>query len=177
MKDADQLYAKHHVWSDQVLYIQKWMEPITELELHIYAIIHYSELQKKGSEFYSYSQDEKDRMAKLRENIGYDVDVNHVNEIIVKAIRLIIVFKSECQKFLNALSHMDVEEMKTLQDNTNMQKIKEKMEDFTREVIGLQSQRNSRTDIQREGIIGKIVSSIYRFGAWLLGWIGSLFTS
>ena len=177
MEEANQLHADHNVWSAQILYIQKWMEPISELEYHIYAIIQYSKLQKKESEFYSFSEDERYRMVKLRKAIGYDVDVDHVDEIVVKAIGLIVKFKTECQKFLDALLHKDIEEMKTLQAQTNMEKIKEKMEDFAREVVGLHSKRSTTTAVQQDGIVTKIVSGIYHFGAWILNWIGRLFTS
>lgn len=177
MEEANQLHADYDVWSAQILYIQKWMEPISELEYHIYAIIQYRKLQKKESEFYSFSEDERYRMAKLRKAIGYDVDVDHVDEIVVKAIELIVKFKIECQKFLDALLHKDIEEMKTLQAQTNMQRVKEKMEDFAREVVGLHSKRSTTTAVQQDGIVTRIASGIYHFGAWLLSWIGRLFIS
>ena len=177
MEEANQLHADHDVWSAQILYIQKWMEPISELEYHICAIIQYSKLQKRESEFYSFSEDERYRMAKLRKAIGYDVDVDHVDEIVVKAIGLIVKFKTECQKFLDALLHKDIEEMKTLQAQTNMQRIKEKMENFAREVVGLHSKRSKTTAVQQDGVFPRIISGIYHFGTWILSWIGRLFTS
>ena len=176
-KEADQLHAEHDIWSAQIIYIQKWMEPITELEYHMYTIIHYRKLQKRQSEFYSFSEEEREQMAELRKFIGYDVDASHVDEIVVKAIDLIAKFKIECQKFLDALLYRDVEEMKNLQAQTNMEKIKEKMEDFAKEVIGLHSNRSPTTAMQQEGILAKVVSGIHYFGAWFIRWIGRLFLS
>ena len=105
-------------------------------------------------------------------------------------------FKKECNKFVNALMNMDFNEMKDLQDNTNMERIKEKMENFIREVNFLQAgkrksrsenshqNKNSRSenseegfgfgsDVECESVFCKAKKVVKRFGTWLLGFFWS----
>ena len=136
LKRIDQINDKHAVYSTQVKFIQVWMNAIEELEDHIYVVIHYSKLKDKGSKFYSYSEYERRRIYKLRSKIPYDFDESYANEIISRAIDLVMKLKKECRKFLNALLLKDLEEMKSLQINTDMFMIEEKMKEFVEEVSG-----------------------------------------
>ena len=117
-------------------------------------------------------------MDELHSKITYDFDESYANEIISRAIDLIMKFNKECKKFMNALLLKDLEEMKSLQTNTNMNMIKEKMNEFVEEVSGFKYQKSRETAVQRDGIISRIGSTIiYEFGRWLFGMIGGLFTS
>ena len=156
LNEVDQTNANHKVYSNQVKYIQRWMKPIGELEEHIQAVIHYSELKKKESEFYSYSDQERDKMEQLHRKIGYDFDKSYTNEIIIKAIDLIMEFKKECRKFLDALLSENIEKMKTLQDNTNMELITVKKKKFFEEVSSKYSDFNyqkSKEDFVQEDFV------------------------
>ena len=74
--------------------------------------------------------------------------------------------------------------MKDLQDNTNMDKIKETMERFIKEVNLLQAQKRGRNenseesfgfgkDVECESIYCKAKRVVKRFGTWLLRFLWS----
>ena len=96
----------HIVISYQVTYIERWITSINTLEDHMYHVIRYCQLMRKESEFYS-NDKAKEEMIKLRHNIGYDVNEDDDDIIIPKAIEVIMKFKKECKKFLNALTYMN----------------------------------------------------------------------
>ena len=174
-KETDQLTYAHKIYRSQTEYIQKWMEPIEHLEDHIKAVIHYSELKKKGSEFYSYPEEEENRMAELRHKIGYDFHESHTSEIIIKAIDLIIKFKTECGKFMNALYFNKIEEMKNQQTRTDMKIIKKMMKEFVEEVSGFKYQQSEETAVQKDTLLSKVGSALYWFGGWAVRMIFKLF--
>ena len=160
------------VYTTQVAYIQKWMEPIEKLEEHIQAVVYCSESKKKGSKY---------SKPKMCAKIDYDFHESYTNEIVITTIDLIIRFKQESRKFLDALLLKKVEEMKTLQADTDMSKIKEKMEEFNEEISGFKipkkkdetltvtpSHYSQETAVEKPGIL-------YRFGKWVVGMIVGLF--
>ena len=153
LKRIDQINAYYDVYSTQILYIQSWMTPVEKLLDHIYQVIHCSERRE------------------LCRKIEYDFDENHANEIIIKTIHLIMKFKKQYKKFLNALLFKRIEEMKTLQATTNMETIEETMKEFIEEVSGFKYQRNKikggfehqssqERAVQKEG-------RLYKFGKWV----------
>jgi len=171
----------------QVYYIKKWMDPIGKLEEHIQHVIQYCKLKQK---FYASS----DEMDKLRQQITYDVEEGDDEIIVPKAVELIIKFKKECDKFLNALLLMDFEEMKDLQDGTTTYKIDGMMDNFLVEVTHLQSQKrvneqrkanarrnavplrntgSSNTGLQSSSLVGIVIDAGYRFIKWVGGWLFS----
>ena len=159
----------------QIKYIEIWMKSIENLEDHIEAVIHYSELKKKESEVYSYPEEEKNRMAELRRKIGYDFHESHASEIIIKAIDLIMKFKEECRKFMNALYFNNIEEMQTLQTRTDMKVIGKLMKEFVEEVSGFKYQNSEETTIQKDTLLSTIGSAAYWFGGWAVRMIVKLF--
>ena len=129
-----------------------------------------SESKKKGSKY------SKPNMCS---KIPYDFHESNTNEIVIITIDLIMKFKQECRKFLDALLLNKVEEMKTLQADTDMGKIKEKMEQFYEEVSGFKVHKkkdetltvthySQETAVEKPGIL-------YTFGKWVLEIIVGLF--
>ena len=174
-EEIDQLTHVHKVYRNQTKYIQIWMESTKQLEDHIKAVIHYSELKKKGSEFYSYPEEEKIRMAELHREIGYDFHESHASEIIIKAINLIIKFKKECRKFMSALYLNKIEEMKTQQKRTDMKMIERMMKAFVEEVSGFKYPKSEETAVQKDTLLSKIGHAVYWFGGWAVRMIVQLF--
>ena len=193
MKHIDQYDANHGMIVMQVIYIKKWMDPISKLEEHIKHVIRYCKLKKK---FYVGS-DEIDR---LRQLITYDVDEGDDEIIVPKAIELIMKFKKECDKLMNALLSMDFEEMKDLQDSTTTDKIEGMMDNLLVEVTYLQSQKraneqqraneqrranaqrnavpprntgSSNTGLQSNSLVDIVIDVGYRFIKWVGGWLFS----
>ena len=192
MKHIDQYEANHDMIVMQVFYIKKWMDPISKLEEHIKHVIRYCKLMKK---FYAGS----DEMDRLRQLIKYDVDEGDDEIIVPKAIELIMKFKKECDKLMNALLSMDFEEMKDLQDGTTTDKIEVMMDNLLVEVTYLQSQKraneqqraneqrranaqrnavprntgSSNTGLQSNSLVGIVIDVGYRFIKWVGGWLFS----
>ena len=172
--------AEHGVYNTQLLYIQKWMDCIDKLEEHINAMIHCSESKKKGS---LYSQ------AKFCSKISYDFDERYAGEVIVKASDLNMEFKKECRKFLDALLLKELEVMKTQQRESNMEDIKNKMEKLIKEVSDDKYRKKKEPivkkrpipeeDMSKEKAVQKdgILTTIYKFGNWVVGMVAGLFWS
>ena len=181
LEKLNQINSEREVYSTQVMYIQKWMEPIEKLEEHIYAVIYCSE-SKKGTK---YSKPE------MCTKISYDFEESDTSKIITTAIDLIMKFKKECSLFWDALSLKKVEEMKALQALTPLGSFKSKMEQFNEEVSGYKYQKktekkdlgennfdehhqwNQEKGAEKEGIL----STIYKFGKWVGSVIFGLFWS
>ena len=185
LKEKIKLLENREVYSTQVSYIQKWMEPIEKLEEHIQAVIYCSESKKKRSK---YSKPE------MCGKIKYDFEESSTNEIVITAIELIMKFKKECSPFWDALSLKKVEEMKALQDSTPLSSFKSKMEQFNEEASGYKYQKKKEEKVTREhdsdehqwnkekgvakqGIISTIGSVLYGFGKWVGSVIVGLFWS
>jgi len=172
------------VITGQIRYINKWMVPIKELENHVQYVVEYCDLKKQQSEFY-FSPEDQERMAVLHRKIGYSLDEDDDSIIVPKAIELIIKFRKECDKFMSALSSMDFDKMRALQAYTNTDRIKDMMEDFTREVLKLKSLKrkfkrsndhmhdsathSTDTGLQTRGLFSTIGSVLDSFGSWLWG--------
>ena len=172
------------VIAEQIRYINKWMVPIKELENHIQDVVEYCDLKKQQSEFY-FSPEDQERMAVLHRKIGYSLDEDDDSIIVPRAIELITKFRKECDKFMSALSSMDFDKMRALQAYTNMDKIEDMMEDFTREVFKLKSLKrkfkrsndymhdsatlNTNTGLQTQGLFSTIGSALDSFGSWFWG--------
>jgi len=195
MKQNEQikeLENDHHIISEQIKYIYKWMMPIKELENHIQYVIEYCDLMKQQSEFY-FSPEDQEKMATLHRKIGYSLDEDDDSIIVPKATELISKFRKECDKFMSALSSMDFDRMRALQAYTNMDKVEDMMEDFTREVFKLQSLKrrlkrsndrmhdsatlNTGTSLQSQGIFSTVGSVLGSFGSWFWGKLTYLFSS
>lgn len=185
LKEKIRLLENREVYSTQVRYIQKWMEPIEKLEEHIHAVIHCSESKKKGSK------------SKFCGKISYDYEESSTGKIITTAIDLIMKFKKECSPFWDALSLNKVAEMKALQASTPLSSFKIKMEQFNEEVSGYKYQKkkeekdtrdtrehdfdehqwNKEKGVAKQGIISTIGSALYGFGKWVGSVIVGLFWS
>ena len=77
-------------------------------------------------------------MDRKRQLIKYDVDEDDDKIIVPKAVELILKFKKESDRYLNALISMNFEKMKQLQDDTTIDKIEEMMDNFVVEIANLQ---------------------------------------
>ena len=183
-KQIEQFEDNHDVIAEQIRYINKWMEPIKVLETHVQYVTEYCDLKKQQSEFY-FSPEDEEKMALLHRKIGYNLDEDDGSIIVPKAIELITKFRKECDKFMNALSSMDFDRMRALQAYTNMDKIEDMMENFTKEVFKLQSLKrkwkrsndhrvhsatpSSDTRLQSQGIFSTIGSVADKFVTWFWG--------
>jgi len=157
----------------QVGYIKKWMDPISKLEEHIQQVIWYCRLKKK---FYASSNE-------MRQLIKYDLDEGDDDVIVPKAVELIMKFKKECNKYLNALLSMNFEEMKQLQDDTTTDKIEDMMDNFLVEIANLQKenaqkraqggQRSSTTAVQSISwsTVKGAAYQLYKFVSWFVRWL------
>jgi len=176
MSQIKQYENSHDMIVIQIGYIKKWMDPIGKLEEHIQHVIQYCKLKKK---FYA-SSDEMDR---LRQLIKYDLDEDDDEIIVPKAVELIIKFKKENDKYLNALLSMNFEKMKQLQDDTTTDKIEEMMDNFVVEIANLQrdnakrraqesavKQRSSTTALQSNSWSISL-NQIYKFVSWFIRWL------
>ena len=114
----------------QVKYVTEWITPIHKLEKHIFYVIRYCHLMRK------FRRNDKDirELRSLRDKIGYDLDKDDDEMIVSKAIKVIVNFNRECDKFLYVLTKMDISSMETLHDSTNTDKIKKMMDKFIKEV-------------------------------------------
>ena len=114
----------------QVKYVTEWITPIRKLEKHIFYVIRYCHLMRKPHP----SDKDKREMRSLRDKIGYDLDKDDDEIIVSKAIKVIVNFNKECDRFLYVLTKMDITAMETLQGSTDTDKIKKMMNKFIEEV-------------------------------------------
>ena len=103
------------VYRTQLLFIEKWSACMDELENHVRAMLHCSE-SKRGRSLHA--------DARLCSKISYDLDERYAVEAMLRAVDLIMKYKVEYRKFLDALLLKKVEEMKKLQADYDMKKLK-----------------------------------------------------
>ena len=98
------------------------------------------------NKFYADSEE----MDRLRQQIAYDVEEGDDEIIVPLAVELIMKFKKNSDKLMNALRSMDFEEMKQLQDSTSTDKIEKMMDDFLNEVAIMQLQKRVKAQKEAE---------------------------
>ena len=132
LENINRIKDEHEVYSTQLFFIEKWIDSIDKLEEHIHAIVHCSESKRKRS---SYAD------PKLCSKISYDFDESYAGELILRVVDLIMKYKVECRKFLDALMLKRVDEMKDQQAIYDINKIKERMEKLIEEVRDVKYQK------------------------------------
>ena len=91
-----------------------------------------------------------EEMDRLRQQIAYDIEEGDDEIIVPLAVELIMKFKKNSDKLMNALQSMDFEETKQLQDSTSMDKIEKMMDDFLNEVTIMQLQKKAKAQKEAE---------------------------
>ena len=181
LEKINQIKDDRDVYSTQLLFIEKWIDSIDKLEEHIHAIVHCSESKRKRS---SYAD------PKLCSKISYDFDESYAGELILRVVDLIMKYKVECRKFLDALMLKRVDEMKDQQAIYDMSKIKERMEKLIEEIrdVKYQKRKADKPKIQvvpehqqsKEKTVersGGILSTLWNFANWVGGMVAGLFWS
>ena len=143
VEQREQHETSHGVIVRQISYIKKWINPIGKLEEHIHYVIRYCKLMNK---FYA----DYEEMDRLRQQIAYDIEEGDDEIIVPLAVELIMKFKKNSDKLMNALRSMDFEEMKQLQDSTSTDKIEKMMDDFLNEVAIMQLQKRVKAQKEAE---------------------------
>ena len=114
--------------------------------------------------------------------ITYSIELQN-NEVMVKGIDLLLKFTKECKKYLDALSLNKIEEMKNLQANSDMEKPKQKIEEFKEFANRHQNvHQNEGTMInvdahQKKQDSLEVVSTLVSVGSWIwygLSWLIAL---
>jgi len=147
------------------------MEAIGKLEEHAHYVIQYCKLKKEFSEFY-FNPDEAEKLYRLRRLIKYDIDEDDDKIIVPLALELVMKFKKESDKYLNALFSMDFEQMKQLQSDTTTDQI----EDLMRNTLAQLSTFNSRRKgsvLLIKSLSGMVQNVVNKLIAWVGHWLFS----
>ena len=131
-KVLENVKDEREVYSTQLLFIEKWIDSIDKLEEYMHAIVHCSESKRKRS---SYAN------PKLCSKISHSFDESYAGELILRVVDLIMKYKIECRKLLDALLLKRVDEMKNQQAIYDLNKIKERMEKLIEEVRDVKYQK------------------------------------
>ena len=180
-KVLENIKDEREVYSTQLLFIEKWIDSIDKLQEHAHAMVHCSESKRKRS---SYAD------PKLCSKISYDFDESYAGELILRAVDLIMKYKIECRKFLDALLLKRIDEMKNQQAIHDMNKIKERMEKLIEEVrdVKYQKRKADKPEVQvvpkhqqsEERTVERgsgILSTLWKFAKWVGGMVAGLFWS
>ena len=181
LEKINQIKDEREVYSTQLLFIEKWIDSIDKLQEHAHAMVHCSESKRKRS---SYAD------PKLCIKISYDFDESYAGELILRAVDLIMKYKIECRKFLDALLLKRIDEMKNQQAIHDMNKIKERMEKLIEEVrdVKYQKRKADKPEVQvvpkhqqsEERTVERgsgILSTLWKFAKWVGGMVAGLFWS
>ena len=177
------------VYSTQVNHIQKCMEPIEKLEQHIYSVTKCSESKKKGSKSeircgeINYDFEEGDSNIIIIKAIEMIIKFKKECKPFWDALLLKKVDEMRAQQANTSLKELErkmqqinkecsgytyrkYKEEKARREKNDRDKYKEEK---ASQMPGKQQEEKAsqETNVGKQGVFGKIVTTVYNFGAWV----------